>query len=190
MSFLKKIWTDRASEHPSRRMLTNEDNTTNVVTVTRYEGTVSQQGDAFSATNMNDLEDRVEAGFDELSVDLNELNSDLTWKTATLTPVATFGSFHGEYNAWYRYDSTFIEIRIRGTYVTKIPFAKGQSMCVIAGLPIAIPRSSSAMAWDDTAQVWRRFSIETDGYIKLSSNASIPTNSWISNETTNFMIYR
>ena len=84
MSFLKKIWTDRVSAHPNRRILTNEDSTTNVVTVARYEGTVSQQGDAFSATNMNDLEDRVEAGFNELSVDLDELNSNLTERTKVL----------------------------------------------------------------------------------------------------------
>lgn len=141
-------------------------------------------------TNMNDLEERVENGFDELSVDLNELNSNLTWKTTTLTSNPSFGSFSGEYNAWYRYNSTFIEIVIRGTYVTKTTLPEGQPMCRVLGLPIAIPHSSSTMVWDDTAQVWRRFTIETDGCIKLSSNASVPNNSWLSNETTNFIIYR
>lgn len=134
-------------------------------------------------TNMNDLEDRVEAGF-------NEINNNLTWKRATLTPNKTFGSFHGEYNAWYRYNSTFLEIVIRGTYLTSTSLAEGQAMCGVSGLPIAIPRSSSTMVWDDTAQVWRLFDIKTDGLIKLNSNASIPSNSWLSNDTTNFMIYR
>jgi hypothetical protein len=78
VSFLKKIWTDRVSAHPNRRILTNEDSTTNVVTVARYEGIISQQGDAFSATNMNDLEDRIENGMEELSVDLDEINNNLS----------------------------------------------------------------------------------------------------------------
>lgn len=85
MSFLKKIWTDRISEYPNRRMLTNEDNTTNVVTVARDEGTISQPGDAFSATNMNDLENRIEDGF-------NELNSNLfVYKVVNFTLMSTSG---------------------------------------------------------------------------------------------------
>lgn len=185
MSFLKKIWVDRVSEHPNRRILTNEDNTTNIVTVERDEGIISQQGDAFSATNMNDLEDRVEAGF-------NEINNNLTWKEATLTIDKTYGDFYpsNQYNAWYRYDSAFIEIRIRGTYVTKLVFEKGKTMCRVSGLPIAIPRPCYTMVWDATAQGWRTFLIETNGSIKLDSNASIPPNSWLSNDTTNFIIYR
>ena len=60
MSFVKKTWKARLSEYPNRRILT--DTTTNEqtrVTVARDEGTVSQQGDAFSAANMNDLEQRI-----------------------------------------------------------------------------------------------------------------------------------
>lgn len=58
--FNKKTWVDRVSEYPNRRTLV--DTTTQqeqTVTVTRAEGTVSQPGDAFSAANMNDLEDRI-----------------------------------------------------------------------------------------------------------------------------------
>lgn len=67
MSFKKKKWTNRISQFPNRRKLTNEDNTTNVVTFTRDEGTITQPGDAFSATNMNDLEDRIEEGFNAIT---------------------------------------------------------------------------------------------------------------------------
>ena len=69
MSFTKKTWTDRISEYPTRRTLTKEDGTTEIVTVTREEGTISQEGDAYSAANMNDLEQRVADGFSTLSQD-------------------------------------------------------------------------------------------------------------------------
>lgn len=69
MSFTKKTWTDRISEYPTRRTLTKEDGTTETVTVTRAEGTISQEGDAYSAANMNDLEQRVADGFSTLSQD-------------------------------------------------------------------------------------------------------------------------
>lgn len=59
MSFVKKTWTDRVTEYPTRRTLTKEDGTTEIVTVARNEGTVSAEGDAFSAANMNDLERRI-----------------------------------------------------------------------------------------------------------------------------------
>lgn len=69
MSFKQKTWKDRISEHPTRRTLTKEDGTTETVTVTREEGTISQEGDAYSAANMNDLEQRVADGFSTLSQD-------------------------------------------------------------------------------------------------------------------------
>lgn len=70
MSFKQKTWKDRISEHPARRTLTDvSNNTTKTVDVAREEGTISQEGDAFSAANMNDLEQRVADGFSTLSQD-------------------------------------------------------------------------------------------------------------------------
>lgn len=60
MGFVNKVWKNRISEYPTRRTLTKEDGSTELVTVSRSEGTVSQEGDAFSADNMNDLEQRIE----------------------------------------------------------------------------------------------------------------------------------
>lgn len=57
--FTKKTWKNRLSEYPTRRKLTKENGTTELVTVARSEGTVSQEGDAFSAANMNNLENRI-----------------------------------------------------------------------------------------------------------------------------------
>lgn len=57
--FTRKTWKDRITEYPTRRTLTKADGSVETVTVARSEGTVSQEGDAFSAANMNDLEARI-----------------------------------------------------------------------------------------------------------------------------------
>ena len=75
MAFVKKTWKDRIAEFPTRRRLTKEDNTSELVTVAREEGTLSQEGDAFSAENMNDLENRIDAEF-------TEVNGKLQWTVA------------------------------------------------------------------------------------------------------------
>lgn len=88
--FTKKTWKNRMSEYPTRRRLTKENGTTELVTVARSEGTVSQEGDAFSADNMNNLEDRIlraigtgdipkELGADIVSA-INALNTGLKTK--------------------------------------------------------------------------------------------------------------
>ena len=74
MAFVKKTWKDRIAEFPTRRRLTKEDNTSELVTVAREEGTLSQEGDAFSAENMNDLENRIDAEFTEVNGKLNNCN--------------------------------------------------------------------------------------------------------------------
>lgn len=73
---------NRIAEYINRRLLTMEDGSTNLVTVARDEGTISQDGDAFNAANMNDLEDRIEAGF-------NEINQSLTYITSQDVVVGT-----------------------------------------------------------------------------------------------------
>lgn len=60
--FIQKVWKDRVSEYPTRRGLKKADGTVDIVTVSREEGSVSVEGDAFSAENMNDLEERVASG--------------------------------------------------------------------------------------------------------------------------------
>lgn len=63
MAFVRKTWEDRITEYPTRRTLTKTDGSTEIVHVSRAEGTVSQEGDAFSAENMNALEQRIDDAF-------------------------------------------------------------------------------------------------------------------------------
>lgn len=64
MSFNKFTWVDRSSEYPSRRTITDTSTgVSQVATIVRNEGTVTEQGTPFNATNMNSLEDRIDAMF-------------------------------------------------------------------------------------------------------------------------------
>ena len=67
MAFQKKVWEDRITEYPTRRTLTKPDGSTEIVHVSRNEGSVSNEGDAFSAENMNDLEQRIADNFGGMS---------------------------------------------------------------------------------------------------------------------------
>lgn len=73
MAFQKKTWKDRLVEFAGRRKLTTVSSSGNdtVVDVVRNEGAVSQEGDAFSASNMNDLEQRIYEEFDNLNSNLD-----------------------------------------------------------------------------------------------------------------------
>jgi hypothetical protein len=81
--FVKKTWKDRIAEYINRRELTKEDGSSELVTVSRSEGEISEEGDAFSAENMNDLEDRIDTAVNELNDNLTTSLNDL--KIMTLT---------------------------------------------------------------------------------------------------------
>lgn len=74
MAFNLKTWVNRISEYPNRRKLAHEDGSTELVTVARAEGQISAEGNAFSAEEMNDLENRIKGGFDEINHSLTQLN--------------------------------------------------------------------------------------------------------------------
>lgn len=87
MAFVKKTWTNRVSEHPTRRKLTNVDTgVETIVEVEREEGVVTQEGDAFNRNNMNDLEQRIDDAF----ADEN------TYLTGILVAGETIVNFTGE----------------------------------------------------------------------------------------------
>lgn len=93
MAFEKKTWLKRLTEYPNRRKLTKTDGTTEIVTVERLEGTVSQEGDAFSEENMNNLEQRIENAITELGVEViwsrPDYNSGFNAQTVTFSKAIT-----------------------------------------------------------------------------------------------------
>ena len=63
MAFVKKTWKDRIVQYANRRLLTKSGGEVEQVTVTRDEGTISEAGDQFNASNMNNLEQRIYDAF-------------------------------------------------------------------------------------------------------------------------------
>lgn len=76
--FIAKEWKARLVEFAGRRSLRNVANgETATYDVSRSEGQVSQEGDAFNTKNMNDLEQRVANGFANAKTAVDTLNRDL-----------------------------------------------------------------------------------------------------------------
>lgn len=95
MAFNKKTWKDRISEYPNRRTI-NDGYVTKQVTVGRDEGTVTEEGDAFNASNMNDLETRIEAAiasggssYVDVTGTLEAGQTEITLSNASITPNST-----------------------------------------------------------------------------------------------------
>ena len=75
--FSAKEWKARLVEFAGRRSLRNVANgETTTYDVSRSEGQVSQEGDAFNTKNMNDLEQRVANGFANAKTAVDTLNRD------------------------------------------------------------------------------------------------------------------
>jgi hypothetical protein len=76
--FTPKEWKARLVEFAGRRLLRNVANGETVTyDVSRSEGQVSQEGDAFNTKNMNDLEQRISNGFANAKTNIDALNMDL-----------------------------------------------------------------------------------------------------------------
>lgn len=84
--FEKKTWVNRQSEHPARRRLTPTGND-NEYDVARAEGVIMEDGDAFDAETMNDLEKRVAEGFSTL--DPADLGADVCVQVYTCVKSGT-----------------------------------------------------------------------------------------------------
>ena len=84
--FEKKTWVNRQSEHPARRRLTPTGND-NEFDVARAEGVIMEDGDAFDAETMNDLEKRVAEGFSTL--DPADLGADVCVQVYTCVKSGT-----------------------------------------------------------------------------------------------------
>lgn len=109
-SFTKKIWEDRETEFPNRRQIQyieqGQDSNTSIVNITRDEGNISKEGTAFSASNMNGLEDRIYKTFPLLIEDGGTAtSSDQTSKNNNPDYTITKQQANWNLNIPYRYSS-------------------------------------------------------------------------------------
>nr|DAG22707.1 MAG TPA: Baseplate structural protein [Caudoviricetes sp.] len=109
MAFSKKTWLDRIAEYPTRRRLKKSDGTDEIVTVSREEGAISQEGDAFSAANMNDLEDRVASEFNSLNIKMELVQSHVGMiiQSSTLDTEAKVIAIYGG-TSWSKIEGRFL----------------------------------------------------------------------------------
>ena len=63
-TFQSKTWVDTIAEYPTRYKIQHSDLTEEQVTMINDFGTVSVSGDVFDADTFNNLESRIDAGFD------------------------------------------------------------------------------------------------------------------------------
>ena len=73
MAFTKKTWKNRQSEYPNRRRLTDEDGNSQLVTVAREEGSITEEGDAFNAENIATIGAAFTLSGTTLTIDLDKL---------------------------------------------------------------------------------------------------------------------
>lgn len=133
MAFSKKTWLDRIAEYPTRRRLKKSDGTDEIVSVSREEGAISQEGDAFSAANMNDLEDRVASEFNSLNLKMESAittNNIATWLTSHI--MAKTVQITTSVNP-YSFKEVTISLGITGNYIVISiePFVVGDAMAHI-----------------------------------------------------------
>ncbi len=172
--FAKKTWKNRLSEYPNRRKLTKENGTTELVTVSRSEGNVSREGDAFSDTNMNDLENRIskaigagdlpaELGADIISA-IDALNTSLAdYKN---TNIADWGSnWQGGVTCSINYSTSIRKLFGRITHKVATAPEWGEVVGILEGITLsyAVPFA----VYSTRGQVYNAFVLTTDGKIKV-----------------------
>ena len=139
MAFKKKTWLDRIAEYPTRRRLKKSNGTDEIVTVSREEGTISQEGDAFSADNMNDLEKRIDDEFNSLNLKLdsnyyskNEQDNRFQPKS-TQTTARSAGKWVRTYNGNGYYETDYISDSI--TFATNVSYGTDYFCDVSCNIP-------------------------------------------------------
>ena len=137
MSFKKKTWIDRMVEFAGRRKITNvSTSAAQIIDVERAEGAVSQEGDAFSAENMNDLEKRISDAFADVPSGYKIADNDTTNNSEFLA-TARVAYEHGlEIDALSRDLNAIndngaikgMDAREDGVYITYVPSSGADSV--------------------------------------------------------------
>lgn len=63
-SFVSKEWKDIQCQYPNRYKAVKEDSSEENLTMFNNFGLITESGDVFDAATMNNLEDRIDTGFD------------------------------------------------------------------------------------------------------------------------------
>lgn len=80
-TYLAKVWTDERTQYPLRYKITHEDSSVEYVNIEGAHGEVLESGDVFDKATFDNLEKRIDDGFDTVEVNM----------TGTVAPTASQG---------------------------------------------------------------------------------------------------
>ena len=175
MAFKKKTWKDRMVEYAGRRKLTNiSTNQSIICDVARSEGTVSQEGDALSSQNLNDLEQRIEDGFTEVKQTTDTLNQNLNgYQFSTVNGVPSYKA--GADAAWVPLGSAlFGEITLPSSPNVAVSYEVGfrpSKLCVMTNSDTF----SSSVVWryEESRGFTEEYSYNSYDGVAYNKNRSI-----------------
>jgi hypothetical protein len=185
MAISMKNWKDRITQYPNRRKLINvSTGEETIVDVVRAEGNVTEAGDTFTASNMNDLEDRIEDAFDGLTA------ADISY-SAGVSVADKLDSLTGSVNTINTHTASYTHASItQGTVsaysVGKIYMVTGYmranaqiasdtDVASVTGVTLANEIFASAVGSSGSTL---RLMSHTDGRLKIEK--TMPANEWFS----------
>jgi hypothetical protein len=168
MAFSKKTWKDRISQYINRRLLTDSDGNTQQVTVTRDEGSVTEPGDAFSAANMNDLENRIEAAIPVKIQDLDNVtlttsdNNKLLGVSVSGSDISVGAVEINNYKRLYVLEYNFGAVQANQEYSVSLATLTNNIITNLSQIgSFALTQCGGASNWDHGAVIWIKNSTPT-----------------------------
>ena len=102
VSYNKKTWVDRVADNIGGRTLVDDTTGTRTnVTVELNEGTVYTEGDPLNATTFNDLENRIQAGFNSIPASTNVVVTPTLQSGEKVADISVDGVVHSIYATDY-----------------------------------------------------------------------------------------
>lgn len=124
-TYLAKVWTDERTQYPLRYKITHEDSSVEYVNIEGAHGEVLESGDVFDKATFDDMEARIDAGFDTCEVNMTGTvaptasqgkNGDVYYQTETVGGVTSIvGMF-------VKISGTWLEVSVGGA---SLPQAEG-----------------------------------------------------------------
>ena len=121
--YVSKVWKDLQAQYPTRYTATKSDQSQEVITLAENFGTVTETGDVFDKQTMEDLEGRIDAGFDTVEDILSGTtdpsggkDGDIYFKTETVDNVTSVVAMYTKIGG------TWLEVAVGGA---SLPQAEG-----------------------------------------------------------------
>lgn len=162
-----KSWLDRVVQFVGRRTITIESQSASQIigTVTRNEGTVTTEGDVLDATNLNDLENRIDTAFTAVQTDIDTYKSYID--QGVVNSLDFSGLASGRYICSFEENSTGAPNTSEGVCVTVINQNTAYGAQTVVSYTGNFYRKYSAGAWG----AWQQYESTTNRVASISSSS-------------------